>query len=668
MPRPRRLPNIALYAAAAVVALLPLAAHAVADLTPAQEQLLRQAARGFANKDYLPAASALPELGQTYMGSWVGYWALQPRLSTLTQAQYERYARQFPSGVAPELLRRQWLLQLGKRQDWTAFAQVYRQGPAPQLISLRCYAASDPLLSSEMDLVPPLLLWRAASPTDQACNGLAKAALATGQISQTALWEQLQRFFRQGFFQQALQFATFLPAPAARSLPRLVQNPGAWIEGRIDPASSGAETPETRELMRLALLQLAYQQPERAVAWISSSQGRELPAALRAEILYQSAWSAARQLRMEAATWYAQAYRIDPSYRPDEEVSAWMLRVALRARDWPLVERAYALMPTAQRERGEWQFWNAFAQWQQGQVDRARATFTRLASPWDYAGQLSLAALGRPLRLPSSAPDPAPQSSATLASQGDFRRAITLYRLGLYFDALAEWQHLLDSLPNSGDVRAAASAAADRQAWLLVINASTRVRNDGDWRQGFVLPFRRAILAAARDNGLDPAFVAGLIRQESGFAPGIASSAGAQGLMQVMPATAAWIKSRRPMLAAADLHSDTGNLEIGSAYLAHVLERFQGALPLAAAAYNAGPGAVARWLQRWNPQADPWSGAIFAANIPYRQTRDYVQAVLSNTAIYSALLDGKEPDPLALWQLQDSSGLEPVAATAAPQP
>ena len=664
MSRPRRPLKFFLGLAVTCTVLLPALVTAGTELTAAQQQLLRQAAEGFANKDYLPAASALPDLAQTYMGSWVGYWALQPRLSTLTQSQYEAYIHQFPSGVAPELLRRQWLLQLGKRQDWADFAKVYRQGPTPRLISLRCYAASDPLLSSAVDLEPPSLLWRAASPSDRACNGLAKTALAAGQIPQSALWQQLQRFFREGFFQQALQFAPFLPPSAARNLPKLIQDPGAWIVPRTTPEAAGTEPAVARQLITLAWLQLAYQQPERAVAWISSSRGQGLSAALRAEILYEAAWSGARQLHLEAATWYAEAYRSDPDYRPSDEVLAWMIRAALRARDWPLVERAYARMSTAQRKRGEWQFWNAFAQWQQGRVDAARATFARLASPWDYAGQLSLAALGRPLRLPEPSADPAPKATPALTSRGDFRRAITLYQLGLYFDALAEWQHVLDGLSDANAIRSAAAAAADRQAWLLVINASTRVPKDGDWRQGYVLPFRRAILAAAQDHALDPAFVAGLIRQESGFAPGIASSAGAQGLMQVMPATAAWIKGRDPTLAGADLHSNSGNLDIGSAYLAHVLHRFQGALPLAAAAYNAGPGAVQRWLQRWSPEPGPWGGAIFAANIPYQQTRDYVQAVLSNAAIYSALLQGKEPDILSLWQLQPDLGLEPAAATA----
>lgn len=118
MSRPRRPLKFFLGLAVTCTVLLPALVTAGTELTAAQQQLLRQAAEGFANKDYLPAASALPDLAQTYMGSWVGYWALQPRLSTLTQSQYEAYIHQFPSGVAPELLRRQWLLQLGKRQDW----------------------------------------------------------------------------------------------------------------------------------------------------------------------------------------------------------------------------------------------------------------------------------------------------------------------------------------------------------------------------------------------------------------------------------------------------------------------------------------------------------------------------------------------------------------------
>jgi soluble lytic murein transglycosylase len=161
-----------------------------------------------------------------------------------------------------------------------------------------------------------------------------------------------------------------------------------------------------------------------------------------------------------------------------------------------------------------------------------------------------------------------------------------------------------------------------------------------------VLPYAQEISAAAAQTGLRRAFLAGLIRQESGFAFGIQSDVGAQGLMQVMPATARWLQTHVAGAATADLHSIDGNLTLGSHYLSLQQQHFGGSELLAAAAYNAGPGAPQRWLGRWTPPPGPWAGPIFTANIPFRQTRHYVQSVLTNTVVYAAILDRK---PQTIW-------------------
>jgi soluble lytic murein transglycosylase len=227
---------------------------------------------------------------------------------------------------------------------------------------------------------------------------------------------------------------------------------------------------------------------------------------------------------------------------------------------------------------------------------------------------------------------------AALSGENGFRRALTLYRLGLYYDALDEWDAHLQAIHNPKGIRAAAQLAFDHRAWLLGIHASSRIPHGADWRQGYVLPFSRDIAGAAAQADLREAFLAGLIRQESGFAIRIQSSVGASGLMQVMPATAAWIQGHVPATAAAVPGSVSGNLLLGSSYLRLLLTQFSDSELLAAAAYNAGPGAAQRWLQRWTPPAGRWAGPIFAANIPYRQTRHYVQDVLTNTTIYGAIL------------------------------
>jgi soluble lytic murein transglycosylase-like protein len=122
-------------------------------------------------------------------------------------------------------------------------------------------------------------------------------------------------------------------------------------------------------------------------------------------------------------------------------------------------------------------------------------------------------------------------------------------------------------------------------------------------------PYGAEITAAAQRNGLDPALLAGLIKQESGFNPNAGSPAGAQGLCQLMPGTARG-------LGVTDLHDPVQSIEGGAKYLAEQLKSFNGDVARALAAYNAGPGAVQRY------------GGV----PPYAETQNYVRAVQANAA------------------------------------
>jgi soluble lytic murein transglycosylase len=158
-----------------------------------------------------------------------------------------------------------------------------------------------------------------------------------------------------------------------------------------------------------------------------------------------------------------------------------------------------------------------------------------------------------------------------------------------------------------------------------------------DMAQRFPMPFRQEVVAQAREIGLDPAYVYGLIRQESRFIMDARSHVGASGLMQIMPATARWTAKKIGLDYKPDMIADrTVNLKLGTAYLKLVLDDFGGSQALAAAAYNAGPGRPRRW--RDGPLMEP---AAWAENIPFAETRDYVKKVLSNSVYYSALLGSK---------------------------
>ncbi len=621
-------------------------------LTSVQEQMLQNAAQAFVQGHYIPAEAALPTLENTYMGSWVGYWSLQPRLKTITQAQYLTYSAQFPAGVAPQLLRRQWLLELARRQDWRDFSAVYRAGPPPDLIQLRCDALLAPALQGNT-VVSPYFLWSSAPANNHSCNAMARASLRQGLITQAQLWQRLQQMVAASAVDSAITFGPFLQGTAGAELATTVQHPAQWIQAQIAQYGVAPWPAEKAHLLELALLRLAQSHPQQAVNL--ARQSATLSAPQKARVIYNSAYQATLGFHPESGSWYQLAYNTDPQYHPRPPILAWMVRTALRDGRWTMLSQATSLMDAAQRQERQWQFWNAVALLQSGHAASAREIFTALASPWTYYGQLSMAAMGKALTLDTDTDASTALENVDLPvlhENASERAAIKLYQLGLYYDALSEWDHDLAQLSGPAQIKAAAQMAFRQQAWLLGIHASSLIPGGGDWQQGYVLPYAQEISAAAQATGLQRAFLAGLIRQESGFAFGIRSDVGAQGLMQVMPATAEWLQNHIPAAANADLHSIRGNLVLGSNYLSLQQQTFGGSELLAAAAYNAGPGAPKRWLKHWSgPTQGPWAGPIFTANIPFRQTRHYVESVLTNTVIYSAILEKQAQDIWPRWQL-----------------
>jgi soluble lytic murein transglycosylase len=150
----------------------------------------------------------------------------------------------------------------------------------------------------------------------------------------------------------------------------------------------------------------------------------------------------------------------------------------------------------------------------------------------------------------------------------------------------------------------------------------------------------------------DEAAALGIMRQESSFDVGAVSPSGARGLMQLMPFTAKDVAKKLgvPVSIPTLTVDPKQNMHLGTAYLREVLERFGGALPLAAAAYNAGPHRVDQWLaENGDPRTDAVPMTDWLELIPFAETRNYVQRVMENVAIYRARTGSPTPVLLAQW-------------------
>jgi soluble lytic murein transglycosylase len=170
----------------------------------------------------------------------------------------------------------------------------------------------------------------------------------------------------------------------------------------------------------------------------------------------------------------------------------------------------------------------------------------------------------------------------------------------------------------------------------LAIQTAAKAGYWDDLSLRFPLGFNGPVLQAAQSQQVDPALVYALVRRESAFDPNVGSPAGALGLMQLMPATGALMaRQRGEALPSANALLEPGrNLRFGTAYLRGLLERFGNHFALAAAAYNAGPNRVERWL----PKGLPMPADLWVETIPYSETRQYVAAVLANVVVYQVRL------------------------------
>ena len=312
------------------------------------------------------------------------------------------------------------------------------------------------------------------------------------------------------------------------------------------------------------------------LAWAWGQVGRHAALKLAPEAMahYASAWSE------------AESGNVTPIW--SDEVLAWNVRAALRsnagAERWRSVQRAIDHMSETEQRDPAWRYWRARAMRETAapaaagdrQLTQALAALQQLAGELHFYGKLASEDLGQPVPLP---PLPAPLSAserATANAMPGLDRALQLIALGLRNEGVREWNFSLRGM-NDRALLAAADRACAREVWDRCINTSDRTRNEVDLAQRYPMPYRAEVVAKAGEIGLDPAYVYGLIRQESRFITDARSSVGASGLMQVMPATARWTAKKIGLPFTADMITDRDtNLRIGTGYLKLVLDDFDG--------------------------------------------------------------------------------------------
>ncbi|MFT4174544.1 MAG: transglycosylase SLT domain-containing protein, partial [Rhodocyclaceae bacterium] len=351
----------------------------------------------------------------------------------------------------------------------------------------------------------------------------------------------------------------------------------------------------------------------------------------RAYVFGQLGWRASATLQPDALRYFSEAHGSPMS---DEQMN-WYARAALRTGNWKSLEAIIGTMPANLQALPEWIYWLGRAQQAQGRAQDAQDQFLRIAGLPHFYGILASEALGSAFAWPEPAQPPSAQEMTLAQASPDFQRAMALTRLDLRTEAVREWNWGLRERDDRF-LLAAAEYARRQGLYDRAINTAERTRAQHDFSLRYLAPYYETFAPYARDNALDLAWVYGLVRQESRFLSVARSGVGAQGLMQVMPATGKWMADKLgiksyslPWLQGVD-----GNVLIGTAYLRTVLDGLGNSRVLATAAYNAGPGRARRWRA-----TSSMEGAVYVETIPFAETRDYVKKVMANAEIYATLFD-----------------------------
>ncbi|MBN8874673.1 MAG: lytic transglycosylase domain-containing protein [Rhodospirillales bacterium] len=275
------------------------------------------------------------------------------------------------------------------------------------------------------------------------------------------------------------------------------------------------------------------------------------------------------------------------------------------------------------------------------------------AWPTTFYGQLAAIALGEDAatlaRRIDALRDPAftPDTAQIFTGHEVVRAALWLVALGEPQRARAFLLRMDELAPVPGERTLTADLALRLGLPDTAVFVARRLGRDGSAlpQAGWPTPY-------TPPGPLDPAVSLSVMRQESSFDIGAVSPSGARGLMQLMPFTAQGVAKKLGIATTlASLTTDPShNMRLGTSYLQEMLDRFGGALPLAVAAYNAGPHRVDVWLgDNGDPRTGPVAMIDWLELIPIAETRNYVQRVLENVVIYRARLHEDTPTLLAQW-------------------
>ncbi|MEB0207190.1 transglycosylase SLT domain-containing protein [Pseudomonas sp. CCC3.1] len=610
-----------------------------ADLTQ-QRQLYDNAKRALAKGDSGPYFQNATALRSYPLTPYLAYDELTARLKSASNTEIEQFLAEHGDLPQANWMKLRWLRWLADRGDWATFAKYY--DPKLNFTELDCLNGQYQLnhnLKAE-GYASAEKLWLVGKAQPAACDALFSQWAAEGQLTEQKRWQRVKLAAEARNYGLATSLASGLTTlgPQAKIMIDVAQKPDMLSQpSRFAPASEAMS-----DAVGLGLRRLARQDPEKAAALLDTY-------ATNMHFSRDEKVSIAREIGLTFARRYdSRGLDIMTQYDPelrDNTVTEWRLRLLLRLARW---EDAYQLtkkLPQDLATTNRWRYWQARSlELAEPKNPQALVLLKNVAKERDFYGFLAADRAQTPYQLNNRPLMLSPQLVNKVRNTPGVQRALEFHARGQVVDGRREWYYVSRHF-NRDEMVAQAKLAYDLKWYFPAIRTISQAQYWDDLDIRFPMAHRDTLVREAKVRGLHSSWVFAITRQESAFMDDARSGVGASGLMQLMPATAKETarKFSIPLASPQQVLDPDKNIQLGAAYLSQVHGQFNGNRVLASAAYNAGPGRVRQWLKGANHLGfDVW-----IESIPFDETRQYVQNVLSYSVIYGQKLN--VPQPLVDW-------------------
>lgn len=564
---------------------------------------------------------------------YLKYELLRSMIDQVKHSELSAFISTYHDSPLASKLQNEWLRQKAQRKLWADYLLGYNT-EGKNDVEMQCYYIHSTLEvkhdKSVYSLVPDL--WLTGKNQPKSCDPVFSAWKEDGKLSRNLIWQRIKLSIIENNVTLARSLAKDLP-DSEKNMVEL------WIRTNNDPSVISkahyftSNHSAISEIIAHGLKKIAKSNPQQAVKlWKDLENQYSFNEHHWASVVKEIGLALSRKLDTHAEKWLATV----PEHLQTKDVTDARLKVAVHNNDWKTISKIYPKLAPAEANSEKWQYWHARALEMLGDRDSSQLALNNLAQIRNYYGFLASARILQPYAMNHEAADLSDEVISSVEHLSPIVRAYELKQIGRIHTGKTEWVKALEGM-NDQQRLAAAQIASNWQVPNWAIVALAKAANKNDLLLRFPQTYASFIHREAKHNDIDPAILFAITRQESAFIPTAKSPVGALGLMQIMPNTGKQIAkvSRETLKHPKDLLQPDRNIRFGSKYVRMMLNQNQQNPALAAASYNAGPHRVSKWMPEYDMPTDSW-----IETIPFKETREYVQNVLTYTVIYKQLLGG----------------------------